>query len=110
MCIKKSDRRNFLHNSAFGFFGMGIPHSTVLNPHSSMEDIKVKRYRILGRAGFRVSGFGSGTPYNETVLRVLLNAGVNIWHCSGITENHTDTSYAVSVAMPVSKPVRTIFL
>ena len=37
----------------------------------------IKEFRMLGRTGFQVSDVSSGSPRNETLLKALLNAGVN---------------------------------
>ncbi len=37
----------------------------------------IKEFRMLGRTGFQVSDISSGSPRNETLLKALLNAGVN---------------------------------
>ncbi len=78
MSIKKTDRRAFLKNSALGMLGAGaLSGNTAFSPVRTSES-KIKRHRTLGRTGFRVSDFGSGTPSSEAVLKALLDAGVNI--------------------------------
>jgi hypothetical protein len=77
----KQSRRNFLRNSSLGFIGAGIigNEKTLLSNNQDMdpEISSIKEYRILGRTEFRVSDISSGSPRNETLLKALLNAGVN---------------------------------
>ncbi len=75
--MKTTNRRNFIRSSAFGMLGLGVTPGITGQHTGPLQELKIKRYRILGRTGFRVSDFGSGTPYNETVLKALLDAGVN---------------------------------
>jgi predicted aldo/keto reductase-like oxidoreductase len=42
-----------------------------------IESPKIRRYRTLGRTGFRVSDIGTGGPWNEGILSATLDAGVN---------------------------------
>ncbi len=78
MSPKKTNRRSFLKNSAFGMLGAGALTGKTLNPPANKEVLKIKRYRTLGRTGFKVSDFGSGSPSSEAVLKALLDAGVNV--------------------------------
>jgi predicted aldo/keto reductase-like oxidoreductase len=74
----KSNRRSFLKNSALGLVGAG---AVMKNPGITLvpnEEIKIKRYRTMGRTGFRVSDFGSGAISSDAVLKALFEAGVNI--------------------------------
>jgi predicted aldo/keto reductase-like oxidoreductase len=41
------------------------------------EPPKIVNYKTLGRTGFKVSDLASGAPNNETVLRAMLDSGVN---------------------------------
>lgn len=72
-------RRNFLKGSATGIFSAflmsnGSDNFLKIKP----SDIpKIKRYRILGRTGFRVSDIGTGGPWNEGILSATLDAGIN---------------------------------
>ncbi|HYW96382.1 MAG TPA: aldo/keto reductase [Bacteroidales bacterium] len=73
-----TNRRNFLRNSALGLFGLPVAANTGLNMGPGSEKTAIKRYKMLGRTGFKVSDFGSGAPSSEAVLRALLDAGVNV--------------------------------
>lgn len=78
MKSQKNDRRSFLKNSALGLAGLGALKNPL--PGSPTDETKpiIKRYRTLGRTGFRVSDFGSGSPGSDAVLKALLDAGVNV--------------------------------
>jgi aryl-alcohol dehydrogenase-like predicted oxidoreductase len=77
MTQQKSSRRAFLKNSAMGVVGAGALSKQNLFEKNS-EELKIKRYRTMGRTGFKVSDFGSGSPSSEAVLKALLDAGVNV--------------------------------
>jgi predicted aldo/keto reductase-like oxidoreductase len=44
---------------------------------AAQEPAKVKGFRTLGRTGFRVSDIGTGSIYDQGVLRAMLEAGVS---------------------------------
>ncbi|MCK4700252.1 MAG: aldo/keto reductase, partial [Bacteroidales bacterium] len=76
----KLNRRNFLRNTSLGFLGAGLLGKKGLATQSQDQENelhKIKGYRRLGRTGAMVSDIGSGVPYNESVLRATLKAGVN---------------------------------
>lgn len=79
----KINRRNFLRNSTFGIAGAGFLGndklfvSDIREKEQDDEIPVIREYRMLGRTGFKVSDISSGTPRNETLLKALLNAGVN---------------------------------
>ena len=79
----KFSRRNFLRNTSLGFIGAGLigkGKSLISNDPDRDPDPEIpviKEYRMLGRTGFRVSDISSGSPRNETLLKALLNSGVN---------------------------------
>jgi predicted aldo/keto reductase-like oxidoreductase len=74
-------RRNFIRNSSIGLIGAGmISDRKTLLPGFEDRDPEmpaIKEFRMLGRTGFQVSDISSGSPRNETLLKALLNAGVN---------------------------------
>jgi predicted aldo/keto reductase-like oxidoreductase len=95
MTIKKHlGRREFLNSSLRGLAGaaglaagakrvsgQATPpaQTTPAAPQAAatQEPAKVKGFRTLGRTGFRVSDIGTGSIYDQGVLRAMLEAGVN---------------------------------
>ena len=78
------NRRRFLKHSAAGALGAMMMQNVM--GKGSWEDtpketgdavLKIKRYRTLGRTGFSASDIGIGSPWNEAILNVALDAGVN---------------------------------
>jgi predicted aldo/keto reductase-like oxidoreductase len=51
--------------------------ATARHGYSQDDPPRVKHYRRLGRTGAMVSDIGSGEPVNGSVLRAVLDAGVN---------------------------------
>src|SRR6056297_3737710 len=79
MSQKATNRTAFLKNSAFGILGAGsLSSNRYLDQEKNYEELLIKRYRTLGRTGFKVSDFGSGSPSSEAVLKALLDKGVNV--------------------------------
>lgn len=86
---KGLNRRDFLRTSALGLAGAGAgltarpapaaSAATAATPPASLEDVRIKSYRTLGRTGFRVSDIGIGTSqtFPTEVLKAALDAGVN---------------------------------
>jgi predicted aldo/keto reductase-like oxidoreductase len=72
-------RRNFIKHSSLGFFGASIPRQNVISRPQETDEVapRIKRFRQLGRTGFKVSDIGTGLPFNEFVLREVLHSGVN---------------------------------
>lgn len=74
-------RRHFLKNSSYGLIAAGVlPKGKNLifgSEDDDPEQLSIKEYRTLGRTGFEVSDISSGAPRNETLLKALLNTGVN---------------------------------
>lgn len=48
------------------------------NSNTTGAPPSIKEYRKFGKTGFLVSDFSSGAPMNESVLRALLERGVNL--------------------------------
>jgi len=81
---KSLDRRSFLKSSAFGVLGAGfsiknkmIQEEKVLSSDEDNPFPSVKKYRTLGRTGFKVSDIGAGSIQDKGVLGTALDAGVN---------------------------------
>lgn len=72
-------RRDFIKTTSIGVFGAGISKgdSTLHGRQTAKEGPKIKEYRTLGRTGLKVSNIGTGYPFDEYVLRAVLEAGVN---------------------------------
>ena len=81
MTRKKTNRRNFIKNSSLAFICTPVLGKSAFLPNQDLpepEEIsKIKKYKTLGRTGFKVSDIASGSPRNEAVLRALLKSGVN---------------------------------
>ena len=78
----KTNRRQFLRNLSLAAIGVPALSKTGLSFPEDISGIKtdaprIVNHKILGRTGFRVSDIASGAPQNETVLKALLDAGVN---------------------------------
>jgi predicted aldo/keto reductase-like oxidoreductase len=74
------DRRKFIKQSALGIAGTGLLSNGLPllgEQETTGSPLKIKKYRTLGRTGFKVSEISSGMPQNEAVLNRLLDAGVN---------------------------------
>jgi len=87
----RSNRRKFIRNSALALFGAHAIGKTGygMSVKSKREDElpKIKRYKRLGRTGFQISDMSAGAAVNETVLRAMLNAGVNYIDAGEVYEN-----------------------
>lgn len=77
---KRKNRRQFIRNSGLALIGASVLH----NKHGSAQQNnpqddppKIKNYRRLGRTKAMVSDIGSGVPTNSSVLRAVLDSGVN---------------------------------
>lgn len=90
--MKKANltRRNFIRNSTLGIIGAGFAGKNIpalAAKHQENDLPKIKNYRMLGRTGFRVSDIGSGTIYNENILKALIKSGINYIDTSEIYGN-----------------------
>lgn len=84
---KRSSRRDFIKTSVIGGLasaltagrGSAAGHAGAATPQDkeSEKTPKIRRYRTLGRTGFKVSDISSGDPNDEGVLRFLYESGVN---------------------------------
>ncbi len=82
--MAKWSRRNFITTFTSGFFGMGLTKtmradSTKLNNRVETEDIKIKKYNILGKTGLKVSDVSCGAIsfFEPNVMRYAFDLGVN---------------------------------
>jgi len=82
--MKRSSRRDFLKASFMG--GLASVFAAGKRPTAGNEALareesgkipKIRRYRTLGRTGWKVSDISSGDPNDEGVLRFLYESGVN---------------------------------
>lgn len=78
------NRRSFLKSSTLGLAGagvLGVPGITGAEEKKEQKEeaggFKIKKFRTLGRTGFKASDISSGGPMNEGILNALLDAGVN---------------------------------
>lgn len=77
------NRRNFIKTSAIGIAGIGISGKGNLvkgdTEETSSSFPKIKKYKTLGRTGFKASDIGLGTSraFDVPVLTALLDAGIN---------------------------------
>jgi predicted aldo/keto reductase-like oxidoreductase len=80
--MKKKDksRRQFIRNAGLGMLGAGLwdTRNMAANDDYLQDDLpKIKNYRRLGRTGAMVSDIGSGIPTSSSVLKAVLDSGVN---------------------------------
>ena len=77
---RNKNRRQFLRSIGSGLLGAGLLHheSAAAYPGYHRDDPpKVQNYRRLGRTDAMVSDIGSGIPTSSSVLKAVLDAGVN---------------------------------
>ncbi len=77
---KKKGRRKFIRVIGTGVLGAGILHHKSVSAHHlafTEDPPKIKNYRRLGRTGAMVSDIGSGIPTSSTILKAVLESGVN---------------------------------
>ena len=85
---KNLDRRDFIKKTAAGAIGMSLAGSSALSRSEQGVMLpKIKDYRRLGRTGALVSDIGSGVPYSESLLRAVIDAGVNFIETSETYDN-----------------------
>jgi len=79
----KTNRRHFLRNFSLATLGSVALTRSAFSmapnpaPTTKGETPKIMNYKTLGRTGFKVSDIASGAPSSETVLRAMLDSGVN---------------------------------
>ncbi|MCK4853555.1 MAG: aldo/keto reductase [Bacteroidales bacterium] len=77
---KSKSRRQFIRSTGLSILGAGLlDHENVAAHNCDHQDDspKVKNYRRLGRTGAMVSDIGSGEPTSSSVLKAVLDSGVN---------------------------------
>lgn len=90
------NRRNFLRNTSLGLLGAGlVGKKGIATPSYDQNDEppKIKGFKTLGRTGFRVSDLGAGWAFgsaNPTILKAVLNAGVNLIETSEMYSGGND--------------------
>jgi len=80
MNTHKLNRRRFLRDSSLGFLGVGLlgKKSFANTLHKQEAELpRIKSFRRLGRTNAMVSDIGSGEPTNSSVLKAVLESGVN---------------------------------
>ncbi|MFC2116577.1 aldo/keto reductase [Bacteroidota bacterium] len=77
---KGKSRRQFIRNTGLGILGAGLLDHQTEAAHDSYlqsDPPKIKNYRRLGRTEAMVSDIGSGEPTSSSVLKAVLDSGVN---------------------------------
>jgi predicted aldo/keto reductase-like oxidoreductase len=77
---RTNNRRQFIRSIGSGLLGAGLlHHESVAALQSYLRDDppKIQKYRRLGRTGAMVSDIGSGVPTSSSVLKAVLESGVN---------------------------------
>jgi len=82
MKSKRNNRRQFIKNLSLAVLGTSALSRTSFAVGSSSKintpvNSEIMNYKTLGRTGFKVSDIASGAPNNETVLKAMLDSGVN---------------------------------
>jgi len=69
-----------MRDTGLGLLGAGLLHHESVsscNDYLKNDPPKIKNYRRLGRTGAMVSDIGSGIPSNGSILKAVLESGVN---------------------------------
>lgn len=83
MKSKGTNRRHFIRNLSLALMGTAaisrkaFSFSSRKMNEATLNSTEIMQYKTLGRTGFKVSDIASGAPKNETVLRALIESGVN---------------------------------
>ncbi len=75
--------------------GAGLLHQESTAAHQSYlqdDPPKIQKYRRLGRTGAMVSDIGSGIPTSSSVLKAVLDSGVNFIETSESYSNGRNES------------------
>jgi uncharacterized protein len=95
------NRRTFIGSSALGALGLAIPaQGSTYRSITSEQLPHIKEYRLLGRTGARVSDIGSGVPYAETVLKAVIDTGVNFIETA---ESYSNGNNEILIGNVISK-------
>jgi len=76
----KKSRRQFLRDTGMAIVGAGIFQGEAISARQVNQQVdtpKIRHYRRLGRTEALVSDIGSGEPTSSSVLRYVLDSGVN---------------------------------
>jgi len=101
---KKISRRKFVKHSVMGLGGAGLISSQPLfsqdnkkeaKPEQTKKSAKIKKYHKLGKTGFKVSDISLGACHNETVIKMVLDAGVNYIDTAEEYRNQTIVGKAI---------------
>ena len=74
------DRRHFLKKSTLGMIGAGVAAKIGFSENNQDESspaLKIKKYRTLGRTGFKASDISLGYTNDEGIIGTALDAGMN---------------------------------
>ena len=84
---KKMSRRGFMGGSLVALTGFGLSRGAKLfgqETETNTDGPKIKKFRTLGRTGFKCSdiGFGSSGVTDPALISAILDAGVNYVDCA----------------------------
>ena len=84
---KKMSRRGFMGGSLAALTGFGLSRGAKLfgqETETNTDGPKIKKFRTLGRTGFKCSdiGFGSSGVTDPALISAILDAGVNYVDCA----------------------------
>ncbi|MFH2000507.1 MAG: aldo/keto reductase [Planctomycetota bacterium] len=88
MTRNKMNRRGFLKAGAMGLAGApflsgcsapNTPDSTTAAPKPVKEEVRVRKYNVLGKTGLNVSDISLGGAREPSVLHYALDKGINLY-------------------------------
>lgn len=83
MASSNFNRRRFLKNSTLGVLAAGTLGNNILaSPLEKIQTQDIKDYRVFGRTGFKVSDISCGSIREDSIIRALLDRGVNLLETS----------------------------